>query len=85
MRYFQRVAATRVTAAETCMAALALARADATAASVESPARHAVAGDMRRVLEPPTSHRQGHRLEQAPLIVTPPVHTTWPAGLVPSM
>jgi hypothetical protein len=85
MRYFHRVAATHVTAAETYMAALALARADATAASIESPAQHAVVGDMRRVLEPAASHRQGHRLEQAPLLVTPSAHTTWPAGLVPSM
>jgi hypothetical protein len=83
MHYFQRVAATHVTAAETYMAALALARADATAVSVESPARHAMAGDMRRVLEPAAS--QGHRLEQAPLLVTPSAHTPWPAGLVPSM
>jgi hypothetical protein len=85
MRYFHRIAATCVTAAETYMAALALARADATATSVESSTRHAVAGDMRRVLGPVEIRRQGHRLEQAPLLVAFPVQAARPAGLVPSM
>ena len=81
VRYFHRLAATRVTAADAYAAALTLASADA-ASVAPLPVRHFVVTDARRVLEAREPVGRTPR-QRAPLLAAPPL-----AGqrmLVPSM
>jgi hypothetical protein len=83
VRYFHRLAATRVTAADAYAAALTLASADA-APVASPPVRHFVVADARRVLEVRESPRQPGR-QRAPLPAMPPPPMAGHRTPVPSM
>jgi len=83
VRYFHRLAATWVTAADAYAAALTLAGADA--ASVASPpVRHFAIADAKRVLEVRESVKRPDR-QRAPLLAAPPPQLAGQRTPVPSM
>lgn len=82
VRYFHRLAATRVTAADAYAAALTLASADA-APTASLPVRHFVVTDARRVLEVPESARRPGR--QRAVLLTPPPPMAGQRTPVPSI